>query len=178
MLGKDSAFSTARLSAHARSGHPPPMPTTIRLADLAATEALAARAASLARPGDALLLDGPLGAGKSAFSRAFLRAAAGDPRLEVPSPTFTLVQQYELPRFQAWHFDLYRLSGPDDLFELGWEEVADGVALVEWPERLEDLRPADALGLRLAPDPADDEARFLTLEGWPDRLAALTEGFP
>lgn len=153
------------------------MPKTIRLADLAATEALAARAADLARPGDALLLEGPLGAGKSAFSRAFLRAAAGDPRLEVPSPTFTLVQHYDLPRYEAWHFDLYRLSGPDDLFELGWEEVAAGIALVEWPDRLEDLAPPEALRLTLAPDPAADEARLLTLAGWPDRLAALTAPF-
>src|SRR5438309_10613164 len=104
------------------------------LPDLAATEALARAVAGLARAGDALLLDGPLGAGKSAFARAFLRAATGDPALEVPSPSFTLVQSYELPGgVQAHHFDLYRLAGPVEVAELGWEEALDGLVLVEWP---------------------------------------------
>ena len=90
------------------------------LPDLRATEALAARLAALARPGDALLLSGPLGAGKSALARAFLRGLTGDPGLEVPSPSFTLVQSYALPGGgQAHHFDLYRLAGPPDLRELG-----------------------------------------------------------
>ncbi len=80
---------------------------------LAETEALAARLADLASPGDVILLRGPLGAGKSALARAFLRAASGDPALEVPSPTFTLVQSYPLPGgVVAHHYDLYRLDGP------------------------------------------------------------------
>ncbi|MEI6160801.1 MAG: tRNA (adenosine(37)-N6)-threonylcarbamoyltransferase complex ATPase subunit type 1 TsaE [Roseococcus sp.] len=142
----------------------------ITLDNLAATEALAARLATLARPGDALLLEGPLGAGKSALARAFLRAAAGDPALEVPSPTFTLVQSYDLPGGRAaHHFDLYRLSGPDGLLELGWDEAREGIVLVEWPERLGRLRPAQALHVQLAPGAAED-SRAARLTGWEDRL--------
>jgi tRNA threonylcarbamoyladenosine biosynthesis protein TsaE len=126
-------------------------PITLALPDEAATGALAARVARLARPGDAILLDGPLGAGKSAFARAFLRAAAGDPGLEVPSPTFTLVQTYELPAGPAHHMDLYRLEGPDALPELGWDEAREGIVLVEWPERLGAFTPPDALRIALAP---------------------------
>jgi tRNA threonylcarbamoyladenosine biosynthesis protein TsaE len=148
-------------------------PITLSLPDEAATGALAARAARLARPGDAILLDGPLGAGKSAFARAFLRAASGDPTLEVPSPTFTLVQSYGLPQGMAHHMDLYRLEGPDALPELGWEEAAEGIVLVEWPDRLGPYAPPDALRITLAL--ADEpEARTATLSGWDtSRLTAL-----
>lgn len=149
-----------------------PDPVPLILPDLAATEALAARVAALARAGDAILLEGPLGAGKSAFARAFLRAASGDPALEVPSPTFTLVQGYGLPAGPAHHFDLWRLDGPQDLAELGWDEAREGIVLVEWPDRLGPLRPAGALTVALAPGDRAD-ARRATLSGWPDRLAAL-----
>jgi tRNA threonylcarbamoyladenosine biosynthesis protein TsaE len=142
----------------------------ITLENLAATEALAARLAALARAGDALLLEGPLGAGKSALARAFLRAAARDPALEVPSPTFTLVQSYDLPGgTAAHHFDLYRLTGPDGLLELGWDEARAGIVLVEWPERLGRLLPPAALRVELAPGPAE-ESRLARLSGWEDRL--------
>lgn len=140
------------------------------LPTLAATEALAARAAALAQPGDALLLEGPLGAGKSAFCRAFLRAASGEPELEVPSPSFTLVQGYALPQGPAHHFDLYRLAGPEELEELGWEEARDGIVLVEWPDRLGWLTPPGALRIVLEPE---GELRHATLSGWDDRLMAL-----
>jgi tRNA threonylcarbamoyladenosine biosynthesis protein TsaE len=141
----------------------------ITLENLAATEALAARLASLARPGDALLLEGPLGAGKSALARAFLRAATGDAALEVPSPTFTLVQSYDLPGgVTAHHFDLYRLSGPEGLLELGWDEAREGIVLVEWPERLGRLAPQGALRVALAPG-ATADARLACLSGWEDR---------
>ena len=95
--------------------------------------------------GDAILLEGELGAGKTAFARAFLRAASGDAALEVPSPTFTLVQSYDTRIGTVHHFDLWRLEGPDGLAELGWEEARDGIVLVEWPDRLGALRPHDAL---------------------------------
>jgi tRNA threonylcarbamoyladenosine biosynthesis protein TsaE len=148
-------------------------PITLSLPDEAATGALAARAARLARPGDAILLDGPLGAGKSAFARAFLRAASGDPTLEVPSPTFTLVQSYGLPRGMAHHMDLYRLEGPEALPELGWEEATEGIVLVEWPDRLGPYAPPDALRITLAPA-EEPEARTATLSGWDTpRLTAL-----
>lgn len=142
----------------------------ITLENLAATEALAARLARHARAGDALLLEGPLGAGKSALARGFLRAAAGDPALEVPSPTFTLVQSYDLPGgMTAHHFDLYRLGGPDGLLELGWDEARAGIVLVEWPERLGRLTPGGALRIHLTPG-AHEEARIAHLIGWEGRL--------
>ena len=119
------------------------------------------------------LLEGPLGAGKSTFARAFLRAASADPALEVPSPTFTLVQGYDLPIGPAFHFDLWRLDGAADLAELGWEEARDGIVLVEWPDRLGALRPADALTIALAPG-AEDDQRVATLTGWAGRLEGLS----
>lgn len=143
------------------------------LPNLAATEALAARLAALLAPGDAVLLEGPLGAGKSAFARALLRAASGAPTLEVPSPTFTLVQGYDLPRGMAHHFDLYRLGGAEEVLELGWDEAREGIVIVEWPDRLGALRPSEALTVTLAPS-AEDDARVARLSGWPvDRLQGL-----
>ena len=90
------------------------------------------------RPGDAVLLDGELGAGKTAFARALLRGVAGDPGLEVPSPSYTLVQTYETPRLTLHHFDLWRLAGPGGLVELGWDDARRDVVIVEWPDRLGD----------------------------------------
>jgi tRNA threonylcarbamoyladenosine biosynthesis protein TsaE len=147
-------------------------PVTVTLPDVAATEALAARIATRARRGDAILLEGPLGAGKSTFARAFLRAASGDPALEVPSPTFTLVQGYDTQAGPAFHFDLWRLDGPADLAELGWDEAREGIVVVEWPDRLGALRPEEALTVALAMG-ATDEQRIATLAGWPGRLAGL-----
>lgn len=142
---------------------------TFTVPTLADTEALAARLARLACPGDVILLRGPLGAGKSALARAFLRAAAGDAALEVPSPTFTLVQSYPLPGgVVAHHYDLYRLDGPGGLMELGWDEAREGIVLVEWPERLGALAPAGALTVTL--EPLEGDARRITLAGWEGRL--------
>ena len=139
------------------------------LPDLAATERFAAGIAAAARPGDAILLDGPLGAGKTAFARAFLRAAADDPALDVPSPSFTLVQSYDTQRGKVHHFDLWRLDGPAALAELGWDDARDDIVLVEWPDRLGALIPADAL--RLEFELAEGDARIVRLDGWSGRLA-------
>jgi tRNA threonylcarbamoyladenosine biosynthesis protein TsaE len=138
----------------------------ILLPDLAATEALAASVAARARPGDAILLQGPLGAGKSAFARAFLRAASGDAALEVPSPTFTLVQSYATRLGPVHHFDLWRLNGPGAVVELGWDELSRDIVLVEWPDRLGDLVPEDALSVTLSPA---GDGRRAVVSGWEDR---------
>jgi tRNA threonylcarbamoyladenosine biosynthesis protein TsaE len=152
------------------------MPATIAfdLPDETATAALAARVAARLAPGDVVALTGDLGAGKTAFARAAIRSLAGAEE-EVPSPTFTLVQTYELPAFPLWHFDLYRLKSSDEVLELGWDEVRDGgVALVEWPDRLGRLAPNDRLDIRLTI--TGDGARRAELTGrgsWAGRLEKL-----
>jgi tRNA threonylcarbamoyladenosine biosynthesis protein TsaE len=145
----------------------------IALPDLAAAEALAAAVARLIRAGDAILLEGPLGAGKTAFARAFLRAASGEPALDVPSPTFTLVQEYETKLGTVHHYDLWRLDSPGALEELGWDEARDAIVLVEWPDRLGALRPAEALTIALEAADAPG-ARRATLTWTHKRLDALT----
>jgi tRNA threonylcarbamoyladenosine biosynthesis protein TsaE len=142
----------------------------IALPDAAATAALAARVAPLAARGDVVALSGTLGAGKTTFARGFIAARAGRP-IEVPSPTFTLVQTYDLASGAIWHFDLYRLERADDAIELGIDEAfADAISLIEWPERLGDLLPARRLDITLAFVAGGRAARF---DGWSDRLAAL-----
>jgi tRNA threonylcarbamoyladenosine biosynthesis protein TsaE len=147
----------------------------IDLKDEAATEDLAARVGSLLRPGDVLALRGDLGAGKTAFARALIRSL-GDPDDEVPSPTFTLVQTYETPAGSIWHFDLYRLSGADEVIELGWDEVrADGIALVEWPERLGSLLPPDRLDIAISfgTSPGVRRVTLTSHNAWGPRLETL-----
>lgn len=101
------------------------------------TAAAAAALAAGLGPGDAVFLRGDLGMGKSVFARGLIRALMDDPGLEVPSPTFTLVQTYEAGDLCVFHYDLYRIEDPDEIFELGWEEsLPAGITIVEWPERL------------------------------------------
>lgn len=140
------------------------MPTfSLPLPDEAATERLGATLAARLRPRDVVALVGGLGAGKTTLARAVLRAASGQPALVVPSPTFTLVEVYDTPRGVFWHFDLYRLEQPEQVFELGWEEArTDGIALVEWAERLGSLLPKERLTVTLS---IDGEGRRATLEG-------------
>ena len=140
------------------------MPTfSFFLPDEAATERLGASLAGRLKPRDVVALQGGLGVGKTTLARAILRAASGDPALIVPSPTFTLVEVYDTPVGVFWHFDLYRLEEPEQVFELGWEEArADGVALVEWAERLGTLLPRERLTVTLA---MEGDGRRADLQG-------------
>lgn len=105
------------------------------------TIAFAHTCADTAKNGDIFTLQGPLGAGKSVFARAFIQHLAGSD-IDVPSPTFTLAQTYDSDKGAIWHFDLYRLKEPEEIYEIGWEEaIADNIVLVEWPERLGMLMP-------------------------------------
>jgi len=147
------------------------MPETVDLPNLAATEALSRRIAAKARPGDVIALRGGLGAGKTAFARAFVAARLGRAE-DVPSPTFTLVQTYDADGGTIWHFDLYRLARPDEAWELGIEQAfRDGISLIEWPERLGALLPDDRLDIALDFAGREDARRAtLTPHGaWRDR---------
>ncbi|MFZ0423576.1 MAG: tRNA (adenosine(37)-N6)-threonylcarbamoyltransferase complex ATPase subunit type 1 TsaE [Xanthobacteraceae bacterium] len=116
----------------------------VTLADEDATARFAADIAATLEPGDLVTLSGDLGAGKTTFARALIRALAGDDTIEVPSPTFTFLQTYELPRFELVHADLYRLAGASELAELGFDDLPEGaVVLMEWPDRAAGFLPAD-----------------------------------
>lgn len=151
------------------------LPTlTLALPDAAATESLGRRLAALLQPGDAVLLEGPIGAGKSSLARAMIRARLGEGE-EVPSPTFTLVQVYPDDGAEIWHADLYRLTHPDEVWELGLDQAFEtAICLVEWPDRLGSHRPAGALTIRLEPL---GEGRRAVISGGRDGLArALADG--
>jgi tRNA threonylcarbamoyladenosine biosynthesis protein TsaE len=121
----------------------------MRLRNEAATARLGAAMAQALRPGEAVCLSGPLGAGKSTLARALIRALTR-PDEEVPSPSFTLAQFYEGPRLKVAHFDLYRLSSPDEAYEIGLDEaLEDGAVVIEWPERLQGRLPADRLDVEI-----------------------------
>ncbi len=140
------------------------------LADEAATAALAGRIAPFLRASDTILLEGDIGAGKTTFARALIRARLGREE-DVPSPTFTLVQTYEDPEAEIWHCDLYRLTSPDEILELGLDAAFDGgICLIEWPDRLGSAIPSGALKLTLS---LEGEGRLAKFEGprpWIERL--------
>lgn len=164
-------------------------PTTLRmtltLADEAATADLAQHLSRQAQAGDVIALSGDLGAGKTSFARAFINALPrdtdGNEPEEVPSPTFTLVQLYERAAGQVWHFDLYRLEQAEEAYELGIEEAfSDGISLIEWPERLGSLLPAERLDLVLGfgATPETRTAELTPRGNWQARVATLAQSFP
>jgi tRNA threonylcarbamoyladenosine biosynthesis protein TsaE len=115
------------------------------------TIAFAQQCARDAKNGDIFTLSGPMGAGKSEFARAFIQQFVGE-NIDVPSPTFTLVQAYECDEGLIWHFDLYRLEDEDEIYEIGWEEaLSDGILLIEWPERLGTLLPFQRIDIKITP---------------------------
>ena len=140
----------------------------IALADEAASRAFGAALAAHLRPGDVITLSGSLGAGKTSIARGLIHALGHEG--EVPSPSFAIVQPYEMLSPPLWHVDLYRVEHPDELVELGLESIrGDGVLLVEWPERAGADAFPDALRLTIAPD---GPGRVLTAQvpaAWEDR---------
>lgn len=148
--------------------------TEFSVATLRATEAIASVLGYALKAGDCILLEGPVGAGKTAFARALINSQL-EISEHIPSPTFTIVQTYETPRFEIWHCDLYRLSSTAELIELGLEEaISSTVTIIEWPDRLGDLTPKEALRLSISPLEAQ-EARNIRVSG-PERLVSSLVG--
>jgi tRNA threonylcarbamoyladenosine biosynthesis protein TsaE len=154
------------------------------LPDEAATAALARDLAPFLRGGDVLALWGDRGVGQTAFARALITSLSSEAE-EVPSPTFTLVQTYPGRAGEAgapvelWHFDLYRLTAPEEAYDLAIEEAfQDGIALIEWPDRLGYLLPAQRLDLTMAlgEEPGGRRAALAGNETWRRRLAPLIKG--
>jgi len=154
---------------------------TLTLPDQQALVALMTDIANALEPGDLVTLSGDLGAGKTTFARALIRYLAGDDKIEVPSPTFTLIQTYDLPRFPLVHADLYRLSGTTELAEIGFEDLPEeAVVLMEWPDRAAGFLPPDRLDITLTLAPSlGTEARNVRYTGYgafalrADRIARL-----
>lgn len=131
------------------------------------TATLARSIAGHLAPGDCLLLEGPIGAGKTHFARCLIQSLMDFPE-DVPSPTFTLVQTYDVAAGELWHADLYRLSSLDEIDELGLIDAFEtAICLIEWPDRLAEMTPDHALHLALSLDPAHEEGRQLALS-WDD----------
>lgn len=132
------------------------------------------RLAQVSERGDTYALYGTLGMGKSVLARAFIQELTA--AAEVPSPTFTLVQSYEAPDFEIYHFDLYRLKKAEEIFEIGVEEALyEGVCLIEWPERMKPYLPHDVIKIEIIPE---REGRHLTMsipDGKHSRLSKLQE---
>jgi tRNA threonylcarbamoyladenosine biosynthesis protein TsaE len=145
------------------------MEGTLDLPDAEATARLGAAVARALRPGEAVCLYGPLGAGKSTLARALVRALT-TPHEDVPSPTFTIVQFYDGLHFPLAHFDLYRLERADEAFEIGLDEaLEEGAAVIEWPERLGGRLPEDRLDIDIAISGEGRTARLSPHGAWKGR---------
>ena len=137
------------------------------------TADLAISLGQILKPGNCLLLVGSVGAGKSLFARALIQSLQDTPE-DVPSPTFTIVQIYETNLGDLWHCDLYRISSPHEVIELGLDDaIATAVTLIEWPENLADLRPPDALTIRI--NDLGGDVRKLSFESTDSAWAAPLE---
>ncbi|HLW93108.1 MAG TPA: tRNA (adenosine(37)-N6)-threonylcarbamoyltransferase complex ATPase subunit type 1 TsaE [Roseiarcus sp.] len=147
----------------------------VELPDERATTAFAEGVAEWLKAGDLVTLSGDLGAGKTTFARALMRALTGDPNLEAPSPTFTLMQIYDGPGYPIVHADFYRIRSADELVNLGWEEASEGaLVLVEWPQRASEALSGDRLDVAIALAPElGPEARRATLTGYGTFIARL-----
>lgn len=155
---------------------PVPLHLQLTLSTPEQTARLARAIGAICSAGDCLLLDGPIGAGKTHFARALIQGRLTELGLieDVPSPTFTLVQTYEAGPLEIWHADLYRLTNVDEVFELGLDDAFEtALCLIEWPDRLGDLAPKGALHLRFATMEAAD-TRCLDLTAGPDWARRLT----
>jgi tRNA threonylcarbamoyl adenosine modification protein YjeE len=151
---------------------------SVTLPNEEATLRFAADIATALEPGDLVTLSGDLGAGKTTFARALIRALAGDDTVEVPSPSFTLIQTYDLQRFTLAHTDLYRLSGAAELAELGFDDLPDGaVVLMEWPDRAAGCLPPDRLDINFTLAPAEGpnvrHARYIGYGGFAPRAERM-----
>ncbi len=148
----------------------------ISLPDEAATAHLARQIAQVLRAGDTLLLDGPIGAGKTAFARALIRTMLNRAE-DIPSPTFTLVQTYDTPQGEVWHCDLYRLTHPDEVMELGLDQaLTDAICLIEWPDRLGQDIPQSALHLHFEARETDHTIALEMTPAWQTRLKEIHVG--
>ena len=147
---------------------------TVLAPDESATDAIGTALAGWLRPGDVILLSGPLGAGKTALARAVIRAALGVPDLDVPSPSFALVQPYDGPSGPLIHADLYRLGDESEILELGLTDDPEAIVLVEWPERAPSLARLPGLTLDIEPVPGGGARRIVIAARVPGaRLAEL-----
>ncbi len=149
-------------------------PLILDLTDEAATRNLGENLARMARAGDVVALRGDLGAGKSTLARAFIRALT-HPDEEVPSPTFTLVQTYDTAIAPVWHFDLYRLEKPEDIYELGFDDACLDICLIEWPDRLGGLLPKKRLEvvMEIATNPGGRLVKLIPTGHWNHDLEHL-----
>jgi tRNA threonylcarbamoyl adenosine modification protein YjeE len=151
---------------------------TIAVENERGTERLAEKLAQVLAVGDVVLLDGTLGAGKTAFCRALVRAVLDDADAIVASPTFTFSQIYSAPSLTVTHFDLYRMGEAEEVYDLGWDDALDeGATLVEWPDRLGSLQPPSALSIALELDRDSETSRTFRFRGsgaWAERLAGVT----
>jgi len=149
------------------------MRISLSMQDQDQTARLAEQIGACLRPGDCLLLEGPVGAGKTHFARHLIWSLMHVPE-DVPSPTFTLVQTYDTSAGELWHADLYRLTALDEIEELGLTDAFDeAICLIEWPELLGPLAPAMALTLSFQPDPSDQNIRHIAIDASANRWAPL-----